>query len=174
MGHDSVVSGFIKIRDHQFMEQAQKAINSFEFDSVWPFTNIFWCDSAAQYSFPVIGFVGSYNKIEEVWSEWLWKFGQLLSQLDAFQARVNLDCILGVYSWELRPRAYCLSATRPPTMINQSWIIVSAPENDFSIDPQWLKYVNNNLARLDKETGNLIWYRWDKFLERMPGVWHLE
>lgn len=169
MGSESIVSGHIQIRGA--VEETKAAINSFDFfDEKWPFTNIFWCDSPAQYLCPVVGFAGSYKQVEEVWSEWLWKFGQLLTTLDAYEARVNLKCIIGDYSWRLMPKICCQSNSWPKTMIGQQWVIVSTPEQDFSIDPEWLRYVENNLATPNKETGELIWYKWEDFLERIPLV----
>lgn len=171
MGHASIVNGFIIIRSHELMEQTKGTINSFDFDEVWPFTNIFWCDSPAQYSNPVVGFGGSYKQIEEVWSEWLWKLGQLLSRLDAIEARVNLHCVIGDYSWELRPKAYCESKDWPQSMLGEPWVVASAPEKDFSIDPEWIEQVEGNLFTPDAETGELVRYKWDKFLERVPVAW---
>lgn len=168
MGHASFINGLIEIRSYELMEQTRHVINSFEFDEKWPFTNIFWCDSPSQFS-PVVGLAGSYKQIEEVWSEWLWKFGQLLSRLDAYAAWVSLSCIMGDYSWRLKPEACCVPNREwPPTMINQPWVITSAPEQDFSIDTDWLRGVEKNLFVLDKETGALVRYHWDKFLARSP------
>lgn len=167
MGNYSVVSGFIHLRDEP-IERAKETIDSFEFDDVWPFTNIFWCDSPAHYFSPVVGFAGSYKQVEEVWSEWLWKFSQLLTRLDAHHAQVHLSCVMGNHSWQLRPKVCAQSTRWPKSMIGEPWVITSAPENDFSIDPGWLHSVEHNLANLDKETGKLIWYKWDKFVERVP------
>jgi hypothetical protein len=50
--------------------------------------------------------------------------------------------------------------------VGQPWVIVSAPERDFSIDPEWLGRVERNLFTEDEQTGELVPYRWDKFLDR--------
>lgn len=168
MGHVSIVSGFISISPRGSLERTREAINAFEFDEVWPFSNIFYCESPAQYSHPVVGFAGSYKQVEEVWSEWLWKFGQLLSTLEATDARVCLDCIMGIHSWELRPKAGARKAeTIWSSSLGQPWVITRAPDDDFSVDPAWLKHTEGNLKVPDKETGEFIWYKWDRFLERV-------
>ena len=177
MGNDSVVSGYIKIFDKQRQwnsggrEQTQQIINSYAYDEVWPFTNIFWCDSPAQYFSPVVGFAGSYKQIEEVWSEWMWKFGGLLSKLDAMEARVHLSCVMGNHSWELHPEVYCTRTGWPTTMAGQQWVITAAPEQDFSIDPTWLRWVENQISTQDTATGEFKPYKWDKFLERRSVAW---
>lgn len=151
MGNQSIVSGYISIfGGESSIEETRQAIATHPFDRVWPFTNIFWCDSPAQYDGAVVVFGGSYNQVEEVWNDWLWRFSQLLTGLDGWDARVTLDCILGVYTWRLWPkRRYKWSEWvkqgqigRPQylsgSMIGEEWGIIEAPENDFSTDAEWL------------------------------------
>lgn len=181
MGHQSVISGYIKLTGSHHIDQTRETISSFPFDEVWPFSNIFWCDSPAIYHGNVIAFAGSYKQIEEVWSEWLWKFSQLLQQLEAEDAYVHLDCIIGNYSWRLLPKplhdwnASLDTNTRvspiPQSMIGQPWGIVEAPDDDFSIDPIWIASIESNLATLNKDTGEYIPYHWTRQVPRwlLPG-----
>lgn len=166
MGNTSIVSGFIQLAGGASMERTRAAISAFEFDEAWPFTNIFWCDSPAQYD-PVVGFAGAYKQVEEVWSEWLWKFGRLLSTLEATVARVSLYCIMGVHTWELRPRYLVRGVDPSHAVSDQSWVITCAPEDDFSIDPGWLRSTEGNMKVKNKETGEYEQYKWDRFLERV-------
>jgi hypothetical protein len=140
---ESVVYGYIKLSSHGLLQAARSAIRQFEFDEVFPFTNIFWSDSPASYNYPVIGFAGSYKQVEEAWNEWLWRFSQLLSRLDAVEARVSLACVLGHYEWKLEPAARYrqqrgVAVAAPLT--GQQWGITEAPANDFSIHPEWLEH----------------------------------
>jgi len=183
MGFRSVVSGYITISDWLSMGQTKETIASYPFDEAWPFTNIFWCDSSARYHGGVVAFAGSYKQVEEVWSEWLWKFSQLLTKLEAEDARVTLDCVLGVLSWRLLPKPWGTwrkwnkehianptnSSSRPPipaSMIGQPWGIVEAPDDDFSINPEWLAQTEQNMKRWDEATGTVTPYKWDHFVER--------
>jgi hypothetical protein len=136
---ESVITGCIKIRLHSLVEESMKIINDFDFDEVFPFTNIFWGASPAAYGFPLISFAGSYKQIEEAWNEWMWKLGQLLSCLDAVEAHVNLNCILGDFHWTLQPKLHFEHPTifYTSSMRHQIWGITDAPELDFSIDPLW-------------------------------------
>jgi hypothetical protein len=151
---ESVISGFIKVREHPLVEQSIVIINAFEFDDIYPFTNIFWGASPAAYGFPVIGFAGSYKQIEEDWNEWMWKFSQLLSHLDAVEARVSLSCILGNFNWKLEPKLRFDNRHSRDTMQGQVWGITESPEPDFSTDPVWLAHFS------DKKYG--LVERWDK------------
>jgi hypothetical protein len=137
---ESVVTGFIKLRKHDLAESSIKVVNEFEFDEVYPFTNIFFGVSPAAYGFPVIGFAGSYKQIEEYWNEWLWKFSQLLARLDAREAHVNLSCILGDYDWKLEPRLRFENRQCFDSMRGQVWGIIESPEPDFSRDTTWLSH----------------------------------
>jgi len=71
---ESVVDGFIKVREHLLVKESMEIIHAFDFDDRYPFTDIFWGPSPAAYGFPVIGFAGSYKQIEEDWNEWMWRF----------------------------------------------------------------------------------------------------
>jgi hypothetical protein len=167
MGHMSVVSGYVVARGEQYMEQNLRAIATYPFDDPYPFTNIFWGGSSARYFYPLIGLTGSYRLIEEAWSEWLWKFSQLLSQLEAIEARVSLDCIIGSYSWELHPRPNCPPFQQVKSFIGQPWVITEAPADDFSVDSEWLQQCERNRQVYDKASG--VWrpYHWDRFVERL-------
>ena len=151
---ESVVTGFIKLREHNLAEESMEIINTFEFDDSYPFTNIFLGASPAAYNFPVIGFAGSYKQIEENWNEWLWKFSRLLSCLDAVEAHVSLSCVLGNYSWKLEPRLRFDNRHSPDTMQGQIWGITESSEPDFSTDPTWL-------AHFPEEKYELV-ERWNK------------
>jgi hypothetical protein len=167
MSHMSVVSGYIVTRHEQYIEQNRQAIAAYPFDELYPFTNIFWDGTPERYFHPLIGLTGAYRTIEEAWSEWLWKFSQLLSRLEAIEARVTLDCIIGSYSWELRPRAYCPPIQHVESFIGQPWVITQAPADDFSVDPEWLQRCERNQV-YDSATGVWLPYRWDRFVERLP------
>lgn len=136
---ESAITGCIKIRLHTLIDESMKIVNDFDYDDVFPFTNIFWGASPAAYGFPVIGFAGSYKQVEEGWSEWMWKFSQLLSRLDAVEAHVNLNCILGDFHWTLQPQLHFdhFTAYYKFSMTHQIWGITEASEPDFSIDPRW-------------------------------------
>ena len=103
--------------------------------------------TSAAYGAPIIPFAGSYKQLEEAWSEWLWKLADLLSRIDAVSARVSLDCVLGSFTWGLAP----VEAGR--------WVIVDAPDDDFSIDPEWLDHVRRTLPE----------HVWDQHVERRLG-----
>lgn len=149
----SIVTGYIKTRGFYSTQKNIQAINSFRFDEVYPFTNIFWGSSPASYESPVIGFAGSYKQIEEDWAEWLWKFSQLLSGIDAVSARVNLDCVVGSYTWLLQPEYFLKNKKSDRSMIGEVWGITEAPEEDFSVNEEWLNHFNSG---------------WNKFVERWP------
>jgi hypothetical protein len=170
MGTQSVVTGYISLRSHESVEPAREVIATYpDYDAVWPFTNIFWADSPAQYFSPVVGFAGSYKQIEEVWAEWLWKFSRLLSRLDAYEAVVHLDSIIGTHFWRLRAKRWIAplpAGERMGSLIGSDWVIVEAPDDDFSIDPEWLAWTEHNLMDVDEQTGQLYPYKWDKFVER--------
>jgi hypothetical protein len=168
MGTESIISGYIRTAGENFMEQNRRAIAEYPFDNVWPFRNIFWSDSPARYGYPVIGFAGSYKQVEEVWSEWLWKLSQLLSRLEAIDARVSLDCLIGHFCWRLEPRSMYQRLPRPGTWVSECWGITEAPEQDFSIDPEWLGQTERNLSTWDTDTGDWMSYKWDRFVERWP------
>lgn len=168
MGHISLVNGYIQLRNtgrhydgvRPYREQQQlglqdamNTIAEFNFDEIYPFTNIFWGGSPSQYSLPVIIFGGSYKQIEENWNEWLWKFSQMLSSLEATEANVSLDCMLGNYAWQLHPHCWRCDSTLLTKLNGQQWGITKAPEDDFSIDlPGRPRYDSNS--------------QWDKFVER--------
>ena len=163
MGLESIVFGYIMVPNRDYIEHNRQAIAAFPFDKEYPFTNIFWLDSPAQYYFPLIGMTGSYKEIEYRWSEWLWKFSQLLSRLEAIEAHVHLHCIYGCLAWELKPKSVCERQLPPPaTLVGQQWGITEAPPDDFSIDPSW----GSHIVQLNQETGKAEPYRWDKFVER--------
>ena len=162
---ESVITGFIKVRDHTLAKQSMETINAYDFDDVYPFTNIFWGASPAAYGFPVIGFAGSYKQIEENWNEWMWKFTQLLSRLDAIEAHVNLSCLLGDYDWKLEPRLRFEDRLSRDSMQGQVWGITEAPEPDFSTDPTWLAYCSDEKYRFDEKTGERF-NEWTKLVER--------
>ncbi len=161
---ESVVTGAIKIREHRLLEQSWQRVGGFEFDAVFPFTNIFWPGSPAAYGFPVIGFAGSYKQIEEAWTEWLWKFSRLLSALDAVEAQVNLNCVLGSYRWALQPRLHFTDPTAyyKASMEGQVWGIVAASDPDFTEDPDWTAHCRQVVPNGDLEWPRLE--RWTKFV----------
>jgi hypothetical protein len=175
MGCDSIVTGYIQSWGRSRAEQNtmdefwaynQEVIATYPFDTAYPFTNIFWCDSPAQYFRPLIGFVGSYKQIEEYWSEWLWKFAQLLSNLEAYRARVYLNCVMGHHFWELEPESVFLGVPDSlRSLRGEKWGIVKAPENDFSIDPSWLA-THREKSLWNVETGQFDHVVWDKYVER--------
>ncbi len=140
MGHESIVYGYIMESDGHH-EENKVAIAQFSFDELYPFSNIFWCDSSARYWHSVIGFTGSCKQIEPDWNEWMWKFSQLLSTLEASQAVVNLDGYMGSFAWKFRPLSVQrrLSAPRPtaplsPFLKDEQWVIYETPDLDFSLD----------------------------------------
>ena len=61
MGHMSVISGFIEIRDYKYVEETMTIINNHHYDKVWPFTNIFWGPSPAVYWNPANTASGVYT-----------------------------------------------------------------------------------------------------------------
>jgi hypothetical protein len=97
----------------------------------------------------------------------LWKFSQLLTCLEALRAQVSLDCVIGSYRWELRPKANCHPIRQVATFVGEPWVITSAPEHDFSIDPDWLRECEQN-QQYDPATDRWLPYRWERFVERMP------
>ncbi len=151
---ESIVSGFIQLSSPSLLQKNVEEIKKYPFDEAYPFTNIFWGHSSAQYGLPVIGFTGSYKQIEEDWNEWLWKMSQLLIGLDALKARVNLDCILGSYTWLLKPRSV-FEEDKTAQSRKKQWGIVEAPENDFCINPEWLAYTQKT---------------WSQFVERWTDI----
>lgn len=152
----SIVFGYIICRDYSMQANLQ-AISRFDFDEKYPFTNIFWGDSPAQYFLPTIGFTGSYKSLEEDWEEWLWKFTQLLSRLESIEAHVNLHGLWGNFSYDLKPKSYISHIDKPhekpyPEIVKgDEWVITSAPEWDFSLRPDLLEQYPN---------------RWNKFVKR--------
>lgn len=143
VSHQSVVYSYI-------VEHAPNHANNiaslsvFEFDEVYPFSNTFWSDSPAQFNGSVIGFTGSFKEIEYDWTEWLWKFSQLLSALDATNATVELECNLGHFAWSLWPDSWNRASTRPsfPQQLPSSfrgeqWGIYAASKNDFTLLSPW-------------------------------------
>lgn len=158
-----MVSGYIQLR-HIDVQPSLQFINGFEFDEVYPFTNIFWGPSPASYGSTLLGFVGSYKQIEEDWNEWLWKFSQLLSGLDAIEAHVRLKCVVGEYHWKLEPRSLFEGHISGDSMRGQVWGITQAPDPDFSIHPDWIEYFKGSY-RLNEKTGE--WYnQWPRLIER--------
>lgn len=144
---ESVVTGAIKMREPARSQPVMERINAYDFDAVFPFTNIFWSGSPAVYGFPIIGFAGSYKQIEEAWLEWLWKFSRLLSSLDAVEAQVTLSCVLGTYFWILQPRLHFADSTAYFTnsMEGQLWGIIAASDPDFTEDPDWISHCTDTL-----------------------------
>lgn len=136
MGHISVVHGWIQCR-RGF--NAEKALEEFAFDPVYPFSNIFWAHSPARYSFPLVVFGGSYKQLEDDWNEWLWRFSQLLATLDAIEAKVGLDGVYGVFEYRLQPLAVIESRFDPfnSTLIGEPWVIVEAPEQDIFLNDEF-------------------------------------
>lgn len=59
MGIEAVVSGYIVMLDIADMEPNLQAIRKYPFDIEYPFIDIFWGGSPAQFFQPVIGFTGS-------------------------------------------------------------------------------------------------------------------
>jgi len=146
----------------------ERAIAAFTYDEKYPFNNIFWANSPAQYFTPVIGFAGSYKQVEEHWSEWLWKFSELLSTLDAFEATVHLECVRGRYLWRLRPISYLKGVLNKPlnssiSYKGEQWVIVESPPNDFTLSP---RIEDNKHTFFDPVTGHSKTIVWDKFVER--------
>lgn len=137
---ESIVNGFIKVPSLEAANRNMKVIGKFDFDDVYPFTDIFLGISAAAYCFYVIGFAGSYKQIEEDWNEWLWKFGQLLSHLEAVEARVSLSCLLGDYIWKLEPKSLFEDPYAKESTQGQMWGITESPQPDFSTDSTWLTH----------------------------------
>lgn len=135
------------------LQDAMHTINAFEFDEVYPFTNIFWGGSPAQYFLPVVIFGGSYKQIEESWNEWLWKFSQMLSTLEAAKACVHLECIYGKFSWRLEPRSRHFGVVARPPYKGEQWGIVEGPEDDF-------------ITGLPDAPQRGLSGRWDKFVEQ--------
>jgi hypothetical protein len=133
----SIVSGYIRFAGAHLLPAAVATIAAYPFDDVYPFTNIFAGGSPAAYGAGVIGFAGSYKQVEEEWGEWLWKFADLLSRLDADEAHVGLDGVLGSHRWTLEPEA---GGTR-------QWAITRAPAEDFSIHPEWLAHFDRGWRR---------------------------
>jgi hypothetical protein len=153
MGMQSTVCGVIRTCTGRKPEEWQarqldneRALAAFPYDERYPFTDIFWAHSPAQYQTPVIGFAGSYKQIEEHWSEWLWKFSQLLSTLDANDAFVYLHCIRGSFAWRLQPLSFHLAVNgisdRNSSFAyrGEEWGIVEAPADDFTLTP----YIGDN------------------------------
>ena len=139
MGFQSLVYGTIEEWGDN-RESNRLAIAQFEFDDVYPFTNIFWSGSPAAYKQSVIGFAGSYKEIESDWNDWMGKFTQLLSNLEAFNTIVTLDGWRGHFTWRLSPLSWLehLAGTfpEPPTTFKgEEWGIYEAPNHDFSLDP---------------------------------------
>lgn len=175
MAFDSYISGYIVGRGGRFSEETskinQQALKDFPFDEKFPFRNMFWCDSSI-YPNPIIGFTGSYKHyIEENWSEWLWKFSQFLSTLEARDAYVNLDCVRGNFRWRLQPQLgrYAVELQSPDTpewpesIRGQIWGIVEAPEDDFTLNP---RRDDNRGTFINPDTGKFEEIVWDKFVER--------
>jgi hypothetical protein len=171
MGAQSRVYGYIEQCQDYSPETNIPAIRSFHYDEKHPFTNIFFFPEA-KYFFPIIGFAGSYRQLEEAWNEWLWKFSQLLSTLDARYARVHLDCYRspGRYTWLLMPESAYLwrldhRYPLPYSLTGEEWGIVEAPEDDFTLNP-WPD--DNRTTKWNPETGQMetrVWElrvpRWD-------------
>ena len=137
---ESVVSGWIKSTNHDIAKENHKIIDSFGYDEIYPFTNIFQDVSSTAYGCSILSFAGSYKQIEEDWNEWLWKFSQLLTRLDAIEAVVHLDCVLGNYRWKLEPKARFENLKIPDSLRGQIWGIVEASAPDFSTDAAWLEH----------------------------------
>ena len=127
----SIVWGYIKFEGGHSLAAAEESIASYSCDEVYPFTNIFCGGSAARYGAAAIGFAGSYKPVEGDWSEWLWKFADVLSHLRATDARACLDCVIGSYRWTLEPKTAQQTASDPV----REWIITRRPENGFSVLP---------------------------------------
>ena len=138
MSTQSIISGYIKVPDEKYMSRNRTALNTFPFDEHHPFPNIFWDASPAQYFMPIIGFAGSFHSIEDDWNSWMWRFSQLLRGLEAIEARVYLQCVLGQYSWTLRPESWFRRRGHfETTYVGQQWGIIESPEGDFSLeDPE--------------------------------------
>jgi hypothetical protein len=173
MGSQSIVHGYILERDTQWMTENRLAIQSFNFDERYPFTNIFWGESPHQYFFPAIGFIGSYNQIEAHWKEWLWKFSQMLSCLEAWEAHVYLNSIRGQHYWQLEPQSVYLgrqmsgqdkkSGELPPSLKGEPWGIVEAPQNDFTLTP-WPE--DNSRSIWNPEQNKFESNEWTQYVER--------
>lgn len=173
MGSQSIVHGYILERDTRYMTENRLAIGSYDFDERYPFTNIFWGGSPNQYFFPVIGFTGSYNQIEAHWSEWLWKFSQMLSGLEAREAHVYLKSIRGHHYWRLEPQSIFLQRQMsgkdrdagglPRSLKGEQWGIADASPDDFTLTP----WPGDNSRAIKIEGQNeLETIEWTQFVER--------
>jgi hypothetical protein len=169
MGTQSIVHGYIVLHNKREETNAMQHIDGYHFDDVWPFTNIFLGVAAARYDFPVIGFAGSYKQVEQAWSEWLWKFADMLRGIDAIEAQVWLDCVIGIFHWELEPDPKTSGDCAAGSFVGQRWVITKAPEKDFSIDPQWTQYVAKNLRQIDPVSGKETPYCWTQIVPRVLG-----
>lgn len=142
MGNQTFVYGWIDALSRENEDFNREALLAFPYDDVYPFKNIFWMDSPAQYRGPIIFFGGSYKGLEEHWNEWLWKFTQLLSTLEAYEARVHLKTeIIGEFAYTLRPELYldCRQDTSGKLAVGDQWFIVESPptEEDFRLWPSF-------------------------------------
>ena len=180
MGMQSKVYGYISLRDKKYIHDAERVLLEYPSDNTYPFTNIFHIEKNATYFHPMIGIAGSFKQIEKWWPEWMWKFSDFLSRLEALEARVHLNSIMGKHFWVLEPEnAYFNSPQmvngkwqlpahddhpvwNQNTFVGQKWGIVEAPENDFAIDPLWN---TGNLVE-DPITKKTYIRKWDKFVER--------
>jgi hypothetical protein len=170
MGNPAIVNGYIglhfngtNVHEDAFIEEHRQIIAKFPFDDKYPFANIFWIDSPAKYFYPVIGFTGSFKDIHLDWEEWLWKFSQLLTLMEANDARVQLDSLWGYFAYRLRPKGWDAPWNSPENKhhpgyeyprfyMGKEWGIVEAPAWDFSFRP--------DLA------GTCEGPKWDKFVQR--------
>jgi hypothetical protein len=160
MSSQSIVSGYIllsqNVPNHKWddrIQQTSTAIDNFYFDEKYPFTNVFWPHSPAQYDGHVIGIVGAYKDLHLDWEEWLWKFSQMLSRLEAIEADVRLDSLWGRFSYRLQAHAWRLGPPWPDSFIGEQWGIVELPEWDFSFRPDLVEKKSSDI-------------RWDKFVPR--------
>lgn len=153
MGNQSIVNGYILVPEFSYIDSNMKAISSHNFDDQYPFTNIFWRGPRDQYFMPVIAIAGSYREIENDWNEWLWKFSQLLSSLEAIRAKIYLDCILGDWKWVLKPESLIRKkGSRGESFIGQTWGISSGPEDDFSLRNPWIGKWPKTVRRWSQES----------------------
>ncbi|RYG61587.1 hypothetical protein EON80_23815 [bacterium] len=157
---ESVITGFIKLREPDGKAEAMNVIDAFDFDGDYPFTHIFSAPRELKYGvrFPTIMLGGSSSQVEEDWEEWLAKFAALLSGLDAVEARVYLSCALGEFSWQLLPRARFEDKNVKESMLGQVWGVSESPNPDFTTDSTWQDHCAQNW-RVEPSTGDFynVW-----------------
>ncbi len=90
MGNQSIIYGYIETLSCDY-DYNSKVLQEYNFDEVYPFSDIFSYTQFEGYRASIISIGGSYKSLQEDWGEWQMKFEKLLGMLKASTAKIQLE-----------------------------------------------------------------------------------